>query len=58
MDRITVYVDGRQYTYWVRKVTPGDPALYEIISEEEYAKLSAENERGLDGGPEGQEQAG
>jgi hypothetical protein len=34
MDRLTIYADGRQYTYLVKRVIPGDPPIYEIISED------------------------
>jgi hypothetical protein len=53
MDRLIIYADGRQYTYRVKRIIPGDPPIYEIISEDENARLGAENERRLDGRPEG-----
>ena len=52
MDRLTIYADGRQYTYLVKRIIPGDPPIYEIISEDENARLGIENERGLAGRPE------
>jgi hypothetical protein len=53
MDRLTIYADGRQYTYLVKRVIPGDPPIYEIIREDENARPDTENEAGLDGRPEG-----
>ena len=53
MEKITIYYGGQQLVYWVKEVIGSDPAMYEIISEEEYERISTENERRLEGRPEG-----